>query len=264
MGDTIVTSYTRFYYNPDYFQDPTIYTYRVFLSKTISPLADTIRYLVHDVTKSSKLIPTPQGYTYSTTINSKINSFYVTNLNDTIINFKLGWNGDPCGKTIDSTYNDKCGFFVHSKELRFRNDSSCQLMEPPIENRLFIEGIGFFYYSLSLTSLPRGGSRTDLVSAHKVGKQSCEKVGPIPNGIGVQQSIDHSLFVYPNPNNGVFEIESFENATLMVMDILGKQVCEKNIPQGKTKIDLQSEPAGLYFLILSTENRSYSSKIIKQ
>jgi hypothetical protein len=73
--------------------------------------------------------------------------------------------------------------------------------------------------------------------------------------------------IYPNPTNGLFNVEltltATQNVTMKVFNVLGKVVVEKsftNISSGIYSIDLSTEAAGLYFV----EVASPTSKTVKK
>ena len=95
----------------------------------------------------------------------------------------------------------------------------------------------------------------------------------IESPTGINEPLVHSettFSVYPNPNSGRFTI-SFDNliskpTRLRVSNILGKVVYTETIdhPQSMSKkqIDLHQLGAGVYFVTLETEGKSYVNKII--
>jgi sugar lactone lactonase YvrE len=70
--------------------------------------------------------------------------------------------------------------------------------------------------------------------------------------------------VYPNPSNGVFNIEALNNANLTVYDMTGKQVATQKITIGNTTLNLSSCTAGVYFAKITNENNQTNTiKLIK-
>jgi streptogramin lyase len=70
--------------------------------------------------------------------------------------------------------------------------------------------------------------------------------------------------VYPNPSNGVFNIEALNNANLTVYDMTGKQVATQKITIGNTTLNLSSCTAGVYFAQITNENNQTNTiKLIK-
>ena len=73
-----------------------------------------------------------------------------------------------------------------------------------------------------------------------------------------------SFEVYPNPNNGIFTIESKEltSSIIDVYDLLGQKVKSIQISSTKTLIDLSNFPKGVYLLIYTDKNKKSNKRII--
>jgi len=85
-----------------------------------------------------------------------------------------------------------------------------------------------------------------------------------PNGQVTQ--IDESktketLIIYPNPNNGIFTIQSDIASDYMIHDMLGKIVNEGTIRKGENPVFIQSNESGMY--ILKIKSRNSVIKLIK-
>jgi hypothetical protein len=86
-----------------------------------------------------------------------------------------------------------------------------------------------------------------------------------PNGTVTQLnnlSDNSSLTLYPNPNDGVFTIQSIKASTYEVYDLLGKLVMEGTLQKGKNQITMPNCPSGLYVLKLKQYNSTF--KLVKQ
>tara|TARA_B100000780_G_C21100703_1_gene444172 strand:+ start:284 stop:1072 length:789 start_codon:yes stop_codon:yes gene_type:complete len=78
-------------------------------------------------------------------------------------------------------------------------------------------------------------------------------------GIGDSDAVNNSLSIFPNPSNGLFDVEFYVQvkSKLEVFTVLGEKVVNVNIedctPNQKNKIniDLSSKAAGLYLVNLS-------------
>lgn len=75
----------------------------------------------------------------------------------------------------------------------------------------------------------------------------------------IKTDASDQLIVYPNPNNGIFTIESDAISTYVIYDLLGKTVNEGTLRRGKNHIILQNNESGIY--VLKTQNTSF--KLIK-
>lgn len=72
--------------------------------------------------------------------------------------------------------------------------------------------------------------------------------------------------IYPNPTNGKLTIENRELKieNVSVYNMLGERVYQSNTNQQQTTIDLSSQPAGIYFIEIKSENEKVFKKIIKE
>ena len=74
--------------------------------------------------------------------------------------------------------------------------------------------------------------------------------------------------VFPNPSSGIFTVD-FKNTTvatqICVYDVLGNCLWNKNCRnEENTKIDLSSQPKGIYFLEIVSDNKKSVNKIVLQ
>lgn len=91
------------------------------------------------------------------------------------------------------------------------------------------------------------------------------------SGVGIEKhNLQNSLFkIYPNPSSGILNIEVnavLENPlSISIRDALGRTVKQVSISVS-TKIDVSDVENGIYFIILSNEQKQimYQSKIVKQ
>lgn len=100
----------------------------------------------------------------------------------------------------------------------------------------------------------------------KAFRYECEYDGIItllnnPCGVGINQSNNKELSIFPNPSNGVFLIEGIaKNDIVKITNALG-ELCEVKITNNK--IDLSSHPNGVYLVVVNSSDGSYiSTKMI--
>jgi hypothetical protein len=80
-----------------------------------------------------------------------------------------------------------------------------------------------------------------------------------------QLASEASLSVFPNPFVDTFTIKTaYANYGIIIIDVLGKVVYEKQISTSETEIDMSNLNAGFYQLKVKSENNTYVQKIIKQ
>jgi hypothetical protein len=74
------------------------------------------------------------------------------------------------------------------------------------------------------------------------------------------------VMIYPNPSQGVFEVvmpKSF-NGTIEVLDVTGRMVYSMSVEnQLRTRIDLQKETSGMYFMNIIASQETIVKKVLK-
>jgi len=71
------------------------------------------------------------------------------------------------------------------------------------------------------------------------------------------------VVVYPNPSSGVFTVENIEAYDLQISDMLGKVIRSyNNIPGPKLEIDLSDQDPGVYFITVTNDEESITSRIV--
>ena len=81
---------------------------------------------------------------------------------------------------------------------------------------------------------------------------------------GIHSEKEESINVYPNPFSDVTRIElPNQRHTLRIYDVAGKKVREEQI-SGTTLVERGQLKKGIYFLEISSENKTYKSKLIIQ
>lgn len=71
----------------------------------------------------------------------------------------------------------------------------------------------------------------------------------------------NSLVIYPNPTNGILNLNVNETLNVEIFDLLGKSILTKKIENGLQSINISNYPSGIY--ILKTTNNSGLSNTFK-
>ena len=94
-------------------------------------------------------------------------------------------------------------------------------------------------------------------------------LGTLPVNTINHDVFDGKLLIYPNPTNGIFNLElsgvDNDQYSITVKDLLGKQVYKSDQEINNIfidKIDLSANPRGVYLITIENSNSSISSKII--
>jgi hypothetical protein len=100
----------------------------------------------------------------------------------------------------------------------------------------------------------------------------------IPLGVEEQENLE-SISVYPNPNKGEFTINftaftinftavGNELGTLEIIDVLGNLVKQENLQLNKgfnkLAVDISNYPNSIYFVKVTTDVSSYTTRVIKK
>jgi hypothetical protein len=83
----------------------------------------------------------------------------------------------------------------------------------------------------------------------------------------VKDNTDNFEFtVFPNPNNGQFEINYSQNSIykteVKVLDVLGKVVYQTELSQAHTTINLSNQAEGIYYIVMSNSTYQVTKKVI--
>lgn len=75
-----------------------------------------------------------------------------------------------------------------------------------------------------------------------------------------------NTIIYPNPNNGLFSLESSKNLlNIEVVNILGERIYSlaptNNLKNKKINIDLTNQPSGIYFVIINAEKEIITKRV---
>ncbi len=99
-------------------------------------------------------------------------------------------------------------------------------------------------------------------------ENSANQTITVDNCVGIAENNDVAISVSPNPNAGQFTVNlnanDFNNADMKIVDALGRVVFEKkqlNINGDyNMKVDLTTQPQGLYFVMISGNRKSFIKK----
>lgn len=76
-----------------------------------------------------------------------------------------------------------------------------------------------------------------------------------------------TLKIYPNPNNGIFNVEIpnlVNKASLQIFSLIGKSILQQSFTLVNNQIDVSALPDGVYLIKVETEDGYVTRRIIKQ
>lgn len=82
--------------------------------------------------------------------------------------------------------------------------------------------------------------------------------------LGADKFEDKTFSVYPNPTSDILNVESEgQIESIVVYNLLGQKVMDKNINADKTELDMTSLQKGVYILKVQMDGKEQSIKVIK-
>lgn len=191
------------------------------------------------------------------------------------------WNGNQENVTDDILSNGFYERLLNSNITIFREDLSNRWFELRENNVLETDSIiNSIYdnYYLLLTNgnyeretLKWGNNNIDLSNLAYTNTWINERFtyldtyfNNITNIINYRQNNIYKT--YPNPTNGIINFEFVENniKKLTISDITGKTIIKKVNIQQNEMIDLSNFVNGIYIISIQTDNKIYTTKIVKE
>jgi len=170
------------------------------------------------------------------------------------INVTVNENGDDCDAyhniELDPLYED-------AENYNFRISESSPCIDVGLNN--YVYNNFDFNNNIRIWNGNEGGSDIVDMGAFEYG-------APIYTNIDNQQKAVKNIFIYPNPTNGIVNIEFVNNniQKITISDITGKQIIEKTTIQQNEMIDLSSFESGIYIISIQTDNEIFTTKIVKE
>ena len=79
---------------------------------------------------------------------------------------------------------------------------------------------------------------------------------------GIESSKALSFEIFPNPTAGLVTLKGIENGSYSVTDINGRHIISGSLSINSL-INLEDEPAGVYFIKITNALKSSAGKVIK-
>ena len=81
------------------------------------------------------------------------------------------------------------------------------------------------------------------------------------SSVGLEDYSEYKIKIYPNPTTGNFTIVGIQNAEIKVYDLLGRKVLENRYKDNK--IDISDQLAGIYFVMIQSDDKLATKKVLK-
>ncbi|HEY9082742.1 MAG TPA: T9SS type A sorting domain-containing protein [Vicingaceae bacterium] len=112
--------------------------------------------------------------------------------------------------------------------------------------------------SQSFTATVTGNYAVEITVGNCVDTSACENV----TVVGIDELSKTPVTIYPNPNNGVFNVVSSEQVTITIYNMLGEMVLTNVLNGGNHTLSLNSHPKGVYFVNIQQNERVTTYKMI--
>ncbi len=121
---------------------------------------------------------------------------------------------------------------------------------------VFITG-GFSSTTISFgsTTLTNSGNFTNDMFAAKLNYVT---------GMFENNSETKNISAFPNPTEGIFNLELSTNSTIIIFNVLGQEIFNETFKMGTRKFDMQNQAKGIYFVKIIQDNKEQNIKIIKE
>jgi lysyl endopeptidase len=87
----------------------------------------------------------------------------------------------------------------------------------------------------------------------------------IDSTAGLEDELQNSIRIFPNPSTGIFSVESGLDAVKYdIYNLSGKLIKSGNFINGTSQINLEAVSNGLYLLNLSVNELQITKKLIKK
>jgi hypothetical protein len=86
-----------------------------------------------------------------------------------------------------------------------------------------------------------------------------------PTSISEEMGLEKLISLYPNPTNSSFQIIGLadENVSVEIFNLLGKIVFQQNQILANTPINIDFLQEGYYSVIVKSQNKTFTKKLIK-
>lgn len=192
-------------------------------------------------------------------------------------NFYVYHTGDP---TIPDFNKDA----YTTQPYRYVEYDSIPGLEKPIIHRtenILACNISSSYYEWFLDDILISGANQQTYVVDKIGNYQVK----VSDEFGCTSSLSDNLYVdstlsspsdlefakdivvYPNPTDGILNLKGvdiLEETFIQLFDVWGKLLFNKEIISRDTEIDITKYASGMYFIIITQENKRATYKVVKQ
>ena len=143
-----------------------------------------------------------------------------------------------------------------------------------VDLTLTASGASSYVWNTTATTAVIAVSPTTTTSYTVTGTNAagCSAVAVISQSVSTCTDIKNSSFnssnlsflVYPNPSNGLFNVQLESASTIEVTDVLGRVILTDNVNAGTYQLNLGTNVNGVYFVKSIVNGKTKTVKIIKE
>ena len=111
----------------------------------------------------------------------------------------------------------------------------------------------------SFTAPLTGSYAVEITVGNCVDTSACENVTVV--GID-ENNAKNNIKLFPNPNNGVFNLTTSEQVNVTIYNVLGANVFTKALKSGNHTLSLETQPKGMYFVNIQQNGSVVTYKMI--
>jgi len=233
----------------DYVEPPTIWTKYTY---DLSDYADQDIYIAINVISNDAFCFMLDDFEIGNSVKNTENNNQSNENNQSVSNPKFDFNREVSGNTVvaDLSTKDLTGYKLYRNAVLYQelDNTTTSFTDADLD-----DGIYKYYVSAIYTG-DEESRPTNQISVNL--------------GVSVNEINENNFTIYPNPNNGIFNINSTKNldkVEIKIYNCNGKII--KNFQQNlnkNTKINLENYPKGIYLIKIITENNIFAEKIIIQ
>jgi len=118
-------------------------------------------------------------------------------------------------------------------------------------------------YTVENISLSKG---IHTMTFYPVGDLNFDKFVVKEQGTAIQnvETKKENILVYPNPTDGVFQINAPDIESVWISDITGKIIFKDNTIKSNYSVNISEQACGIYILSVQLKNQVYQQKLIKK
>lgn len=161
--------------------------------------------------------------------------------------FDLHWDAPA------TPHSELIGYNIYRENdlYRFQTGNNLYYLEQgsncPSDFQDFNNGLGFYAHV------------TAVYNPEQVESTYTETIYINPGALQIDEFIGQKTILYPNPTNGILNVENQNLNKILIFDFSGKKVKEL---EPKSQIDLSDIPKGIYIVKLISDNEVMINKIL--